>query len=165
MAALIVAAGSLSGCSAIEYHGYDSGIDGTLWRQIAAFEDPVNFYDMSMREPLTYLAELGVTQWDGSTSTVPDLSEGTILLYDVSTTEITADFSVFISSGHRPSVQTDDGHDYVGRSEVYTCYGLHANFSTTMPTVERTISTTCSAVLVKKLPSDAAFASGDVFDG
>jgi hypothetical protein len=163
--ALLVAVGLLSGCSPIEYHGCDSGIDGTLARQIASFEDPMDFHESSSREPLTYLAELGGDRWDGTASTLPDLSEGAIVLYDVSAAESVAEFSVFISSGPRPDVPTDDGHDYSGPSQVYTCYGITTDLGAEMLTVDRAIFTECPTALVNELPEDAAFASGDVFDG
>ena len=165
IAALLVAAYSLSGCSSVEYHGYDSGIDGTLWRQIAGFEDPMNFYQLSTREPMTYVAELGGDRWDGSASTLPDLSEGAVVLYDVSTTESVAALSVFISSGPRPEVPTDTGNDYAGPSQVYTCYGLTADLGAAIRTVDRSVFTECPTALVSLLPEDATFASGDVFDG
>jgi hypothetical protein len=163
--ALLVAVGLLTGCSPIEYHGYDSGIDGTLWRQIASFEDPMNFNESSTREPWTYLAELGGDRWNGSASTLPDLGEGAIVVYDVSATESVAEFSVFISSGPRPDVLTDAGHEYSGPSQVYTCYGITADLGAEVLMVERAIFTECPAPLVNELPEDAAFASGDVFDG
>lgn len=165
VAALLVGAASLSGCGPIEYHGYDSGIDGVLWRQIASFEDPVNFYEPSTRVPTTYLAELGVDRWDGSLSALPDLSDGAIVLYDVSTSASGAEFSVFISSGPRPDVPTDAGHDYAGPRLIYTCYGVAADLSSARPVVDRTIFTGCPPALVNLLPEDSAFASGDVFDG
>jgi hypothetical protein len=161
--ALLVSAGSLSGCSPVEYHGYDSGLDGVLWRQIASFEDPMNFYNPSTPEPLTYLAELGGVRWDGRASRLPDLSEGAIVLYDVSTTKSVALFSVFISSGPRANVPTDAGHEYAGPSQVYTCYGITADLGVAV--VDRAIFTECPTALVNELPEDAAFASDDVFDG
>lgn len=30
----------VAGCGPTDYRGFDSDIDGALWRQIAAFEDP-----------------------------------------------------------------------------------------------------------------------------
>jgi hypothetical protein len=139
--------------------------NGTLARQIASFEDPMDFHESSSREPLTYLAELGGDRWDGTASTLPDLSEGAIVLYDVSAAESVAEFSVFISSGPRPDVPTDDGHDYSGPSQVYTCYGITTDLGAEMLTVDRAIFTECPTALVNELPEDAAFASGDVFDG
>ncbi len=165
IAALVVGAVSFSGCSPIEYHGFDSGIDGVLWRQIASFEDAMTFYESSTRVPTTYLSELGGDRWNGSVSTLPDLSDGGIVLYDVSTSASSAGFSVFISSGPRPDVPTDSGHVYRGPSQVYTCYGIAADLGSASVVVERTIFTECPAALVNRLPEDAAFASGDVFDG
>lgn len=163
--ALVVFAVSFSGCSPIESHGPDSGIDGVLWRQVASFEDPMTFYDSSTRVPSAYLSELGGDRWDGSVSALPDLSDGAIVLYDVSTNAADAEFSVFISSGPRPDVPTDAGHTYSGPSQVYTCYGIAAEFSSANVVVERTIFTECPEALVNGLPEDAVFASGDVFDG
>ena len=120
---------------------------------------------MSTREPTTYLAELGGDRWDGSVSTLPDLSDGAIVLYDVSLTASDADFSVFISSGPRPDVPTDAGDDYAGPSQVYTCYGIAADFGSADLAVDRTIYAECPPELVNLLPKDSAFASGDVFDG
>ncbi|MFB2556790.1 hypothetical protein [Herbiconiux liangxiaofengii] len=164
-AALIMAGVALSGCGPIEYHGQDSGIDGVLWRQIAGFEDPANFYESSTQVPETYLAEAGVDRWDGSLSTRPDVGEGAILIYDVSTSGAEAEFSVFVSSGPRPDTPTDSGHDYSGPSQVYTCYEIAADLGSPTPAVERTIFTTCPEALVSLLPQDAAFASADTYDG
>lgn len=165
IAALVVGAVSFSGCNPIEYHEPTSGIDGVLWRQIATFEDPMTFYESSTRVPATYLSELGGDRWTGSVSTLPDLSIGGIVLYEVSTSASNAEFSVFISSGPRPDVQTDAGQVYSGPSQVYTCYGIATDLSSANVIVERTIFTECPVALVNLLPADAAFASGDVFDG
>lgn len=165
VAALAVGAMCLSGCSPTEYHGSDSEIDGVLWRQIAGFEDPMNFAQPTTRDASTYLAQLGGERWDGSTSTLPELSDGGIVLYDISTTGSVARFSVFISSGPRPDVPTDAGQDYAGPSQVYTCYGITADLGSAEPVVDRTIFDECPTGLVRQLPADAAFASGEVFDG
>lgn len=78
---------------------------------------------------------------------------------------LSLDFSVFISSGPRPHVPTETGHDYAGPSQIYTCYGIAADFGSAGLTADRTIYAKCPAELVNLLPEDSAFASGDVFDG
>lgn len=90
--------------STTEYRGRDSGIDGVLWRQIAGFEDPLpeRFYTAQSTEPSKYL--------------------------DLSSTDTTAKFSVFISSGPRSGGPTDDGRTYSGPSGVFTCYAIEAQF-------------------------------------
>lgn len=163
--ALVVGALTLSGCGPVEYHGYDSGIDGVLWRQIASFEDPMNFFESSTQDPATYLSELDGDRWNGSPSALPDLSNGAIVLYDLATTAADAEFSVFISSGPRRDALTDAGFGYVGPSQVYTCYGMAADLRSPRPMVNRTLFADCPRALVNLLPDDAAFASGDVFDG
>lgn len=165
VAAVAVGAVTLSGCGPVEYSGHDSGIDGVLWRQIASFEDPMEFSDTSPQDPSTYVSGLGGDRWDGSATSLPDLSTGAIVLYDVETTASRATFSVFISSGPRPDVPTDDGRDYVGPSQVYTCYERERDFNPEAQRSNRTVFTDCPAALVNLLPEDAAFASADVFDG
>jgi hypothetical protein len=64
----------LVGCTT-EYHGYNSGIDGALWRQIAAFEDPLSrsLFSPQTDDPASYLAALEGARWDGSMSTAADI--------------------------------------------------------------------------------------------
>jgi hypothetical protein len=166
-AALVAAA--LAGCTT-EYHGYHSGIDGTLWRQIAAFEDPLSgsLYAPLANEPEAYLENFRGEHWDGSAESAAelDLARGGVVLYDTASTRSTADLSVFIASGHRPDVATDEGGSYGGPSAVYTCYVLHARFGAPSGAeVDREILQECPAALVELVPADSAFASGEVFDG
>lgn len=157
---------ALCGCSnPVEYQGADSGIDAVLWRQVADFEDPLAFHAPSSHDPEEYLAGLGGSRWDGTTETLPDLRSGGVALYDMSWTDSTARFSVFITSGPRPDVPTDDGHTYDGPSQVYTCYGITSELDPAQKSATRTIFTECPDALVDQLPEDAAFASGEVFDG
>lgn len=170
--ALLVSAGialSLTGCRT-EYRGYDSGIDGTLWRQIASFEDPLNrsLYQPSVNEPVGYLDSLQGERWNGSVASASNLElrEGGVVLYDFSSTDSAAEVSVFIASGPRPDVPTDDGQHYDGPSQVFTCYRMEAAFSTgVMPSVGRVTFDDCPAALVELMPEGAVFASGEVFDG
>ncbi|GAA1845722.1 hypothetical protein GCM10009750_35000 [Agromyces salentinus] len=159
----------LTGCRA-EYHGHDSGIDGALWRQIASFEDALS-WDLSQPsdgEPGAYLDGQEVPRWDGSEASAAalDLRSGGVAIYDVSSTDSAAGFSVFIASGPRPDIVTDEGRTYSGPSTVYTCYGIEAEFqSSAGPSADKTIFDDCPPTLVELLPEDAAFASGAVFDG
>lgn len=74
--------------------------------------------------------------------------------------------SVFISSGPRTDGLTDEGHNYTGPSAVFTCYGINTHFRPgATPLVDRIIFDKCPTALVKTAPKDAAFASGEVFDG
>lgn len=155
----------VAGCGPTEYHGYESGIDGVLWRQVAAFEDPLSFelLQPQVNEPDLYLAALSGSRWDGNTSSAAelDLDTGGIVLYDISSTPSSTDVSIFIASG--PRSPTDDG---AGPSEVYTCYRVEAAFSDDpMPTAGRVLLDSCPDPLVALLAEDAAFASGEVFDG
>jgi hypothetical protein len=170
--ALLVIAGialSLTGCHT-EYHGADSGIDGTLWRQISAFEDPLSLslYQSSAAQPVAYLESLQGERWSGSVASASnlDMAKGGVVLYDISSTESSAELSVFIASGPRPDILTDEGRDYNGPVQVFTCYRVEANFS---PGVETSaypvLFDGCPATLVELLPEGAAFASGEVFDG
>ena len=160
---------TLTGCHA-EYHGYDSGIDGTLWRQIASFEDPLSreLYEPSAHEPIGYLGSLLGQHWDGSRASAPGLTlgDGGVVLYDIASSRSVAELSVFITSGPRPSVPTDSGGFYAGPSQVFTCYRIEAKFSPIdAPSVNRVTFKKCPAPLVELVPEDAAFASGEVFDG
>lgn len=169
---LVAIAASSSGCRA-EYRGHDSGIDGALWRQVASFEDPLSrqLYDpleqdVLANDPATYLAVLDGARWDGADSSAEqlDLARGGVVLYDETSTESAAEVSVFIASGPRPEVLTDDGWQYSGPRTVFTCYRVRAEFGHRF-VVERTEFDACPAALVEQLPADAAFASAEVFDG
>ncbi|ROP44408.1 MULTISPECIES: hypothetical protein [unclassified Rathayibacter] len=154
-----------SGCGPTEYRGYDSGIDGVLWRQIAAFEDPLSreLFSPRVNEPEPYLAALNGTRWDGEASTAAelDLDAGGVVLYDLSSTPTSATASVFIASGPRSPAD-----DSTGPSEVYTCYRIEIAFSgDPMPSAGRVLLDGCPEPLVSLLAEDAAFASGEVFDG
>ncbi|GAB3142625.1 hypothetical protein [Marisediminicola antarctica] len=170
--ALLVLAGialSLTGCRT-EYRGYDSGIDGTLWRQIDSFEDPLSrsLYQPPVNEPVGYLDSLQGERWNSSVASASDLElpEGGVVLYDLSSTDSAAEVSVFIASGPRPDVPTDDGQHHDGPSQVFTCYRMEAAFSTrVMPSVDRVTFDDCPAALVELMPEGAVFASGEVFDG
>jgi hypothetical protein len=180
-------AASVVGC-ATEYHGYDSGIDGVLWRQIAAFEDPLlaSIYEplhetvgipnttdpeshpAAVDTPAEYLAGIDKPRWDGTARSLPQLEieKGGVILYDVASRDSTAMFSLFIASGPRPNVPTDEGRDYSGPSEVYTCYSIKVDFGMTATRVpDRTAFTECPSELVGLLAEDAAFASAEVFEG
>jgi hypothetical protein len=161
----------LTGCRT-EYHGYDSGIDGVLWRQVASFEDPLSWslYRPAVddNEPSAYVDAIEGLRWDGSDASAAglDLREGGVVIYDTSVTDSTAELSVFIASGPRPDRVTDKGLNYVGPSTVFTCYGVTAQFEPmALPSVDRAIFVDCPPALVRLLPEDAAFASGEVFDG
>ena len=160
---------SLTGCHT-EYNGYDSGIDGTLWRQIASLRDPLNrsLYQPSANEPVGYLDSLPGDRWSGSVASASDLDlrDGGVVLYDISSTDSAAELSVFIASGPRPDVPTDEGYRYNGPSQVFTCYRMEATFSRGVaPSVDRVTLDDCPAALVELMPEDAVFASGEVFDG
>ncbi|WP_146080912.1 hypothetical protein [Rathayibacter sp. AY1C2] len=155
----------VSGCGPTEYRGYDSGIDGVLWRQIAAFEDPLSreLFSPRVNESAPYLAALNGTQWNGEASTAAelDLDAGGGVLYDLSSTPTLANASVFIASGPRSPAD-----DSAGPSEVYTCYRVETAFNgDPMPSAGRVLLDSCPEPLVSLLAEDAAFASGEVFDG
>lgn len=160
---------ALTGCQA-GYRGHDSGIDGTLWRQIASVEDPLSrsLYQPQANEPHGYLDSLPGERWSGSAASASDLGlrEGGVVLYDISATDAAAKLSVFIASGPRPDVPTDEGHHYTGPSHVFTCYRVQADFPPdAAPSAGRVTLDDCPAALVDRMPEDAAFASGEVFDG
>jgi hypothetical protein len=155
----------LTGCGPTEYHGHESDIDGVLWRQIAAFEDPLSLelYQPRVDEPEPYLAALSGTRWDGRASSAADidLHAGGVVLYDLSSTPSSAEVSVFIASGLRSPVD-----DSASPSEVYTCYRVETEFAGgPMPSAGRVLLDSCPKPLVSLLPNDAAFVSGEVFDG
>lgn len=154
-----------------EYHGMYSGIDGVLWRQIAAFEDPLSrdLFRPDTADPAEYLEGLPGSRWDGSNSSAAGLEigqQGGVVLYAASSTRATAAVSVFIASGDRPDVPTDDGTTYGGPSAIFTCYRIRARFDEfSAPSVTRILLERCPRALVARLPPDAAFASAEVFDG
>ena len=170
--ALVVVAGIallLTGCQT-EYRGPDSGIDGTLWRQITSFEDPLSrsLFQPSVNGPVDYLDSLPGERWSGSVASTFDLDlrEGGVVLYDISSSDSAAELSVFIASGPRPDVPTDGGRDYNGPSQVFTCYQVEADFSPGVAaSVGRVTFDDCPAALVELMPDGAVFASGEVFDG
>ena len=155
----------VAGCGPTEYRGYDSGIDGVLWRQIAAFEDPLSreLFSPRVNESAPYLAALHGTRWDGEAAVATELNldAGGVVLYDLSSTPTSADASVFNASGTRSL--TDDS---AGPSEVYTCYRIETAFNgDPMPSAGRLLLDSCPEPLVSLLAEDAAFASSEVFDG
>ncbi|QHC69695.1 hypothetical protein [Rathayibacter sp. VKM Ac-2801] len=185
-AAAVASIASLSAC-ATEYHGHDSGIDGRLWRQMAAVEDPLSAsvhesldetigilhgldpeaHPPPLEDPTTYLSGIAVPRWNGEAESVdPSIfADGGVVLYDEDVTDGEARFSLFLASGPIPG-EADDGGWFSGPSEVYTCYGLVVDFrAETPPGPERTAFEDCPAELVSVLRSDAAFASAEVFDG
>jgi hypothetical protein len=166
---LMGAAVSLVGCET-EYHGPYSGIDSTLWRQVAYFEDPLsrNLYHPAADEPIGYLDALQGQRWDGSPKSASNLQlrNGGVVLFEDSATATSAALSIFIASGPRPNFVSDTGGDYQGPSQVFTCYRVEATFfSGEEPYVEEVNVDDCPNALVEMLPDDAAFASADVFDG
>ncbi|WP_146086945.1 MULTISPECIES: hypothetical protein [unclassified Rathayibacter] len=185
-AAVMASITSLSAC-ATEYHGHDSGIDGRLWRQMAAVEDPLSTsvhrsldetigilhglnpeaYPPPLEDPSAYLSGIDVPRWNGEAESVDPsvLEDGGVVLYDEDVTDGEARFSLFLASGPIPG-EEDEGGWFSGPSEVYTCYGLVVDFRAhTPPGPERTAFEDCPADLVAVLRSDAAFASAEVFDG
>ena len=160
---------SLSACST-EYHGPYSDIDGVLWRQIAGFKDPLSssLYQSSEDDPKALVDSLPGTPWDGTPESAErlNIADGGVVMYDVSSTGHEADFSVFISSGPRADQIEASETTYTGPSAVFTCYTLHV-YSTADATlsIDRVILDECPSALVDTMPDDAAFASGEVFDG
>src|SRR5690606_21489618 len=83
----IVATTTFTGC-AVEYHGYPSGIDGVLWRQVASFEDPLSqrLYSPPVDGPTAYLDTLPGARWDGDALSAAEfeIEQGGIVLYNIS---------------------------------------------------------------------------------
>jgi hypothetical protein len=160
---------SLAACST-EYHGYDSDIDGVLWRQVASFEDPfsLGIYQSREHDPTALIASLPGKKWDGTLESAErlDITEGGLVVYDESSSRDGADLSVFISSGPRPDQTQKRERTYSGPSAVFTCYSLHLHVEIGGTiSKERVILDDCPDALVDKMPDDAAFASREVFDG
>lgn len=178
---------SVTGCTT-EYHGYDSGIDDALWRQIASFKDPLTpsiygpleetigilheldpaAYPAAIDDPADYLAGIPVPRWDGTDASLAelDLADGGAVLYDESAVDGVAAFSIFVASGLRPGASRDGGGWFDGPSEVYTCYGFEVDFDAASPPfADRTTFDACPSELVELLAPDAAFADVDVFNG
>jgi len=145
----------------------DPDIDGHLWRQVAALEDPLwtEIYDTSAIEPEAYVRSLGGKHWDGITDAANlAVDDGTVIIHDVTLLDDSAEFSVFISSGPRPNVATDDGDVYEGPSQVYTCFRVHVTAASDAD--PRLLDDEdCPKELLATMPRDAAFAEDSVFDG
>ena len=156
----------LAGCRT-EYRGMDADIDGHLWRQVAAVEDPLwgKIYDTSAVDPEEYVRSLGGAHWDGS-SNAGELAvdEGAVVIHDVTLLNDWAEFSVFISSGPRPNVASDEGTEYTGPSQVYTCFRVHVTAAAD-PDPQLLDDEPCPKELLANMPGDAAFAEDSVFDG
>jgi hypothetical protein len=159
----------LGACST-EYHGPYSDIDGVLWRQVASFEDPFtsSVYQSWEDDPNALVESLPGTSWDGTSESAGrmNVADGGVVIYDVSSARHQADFSVFISSGLRAGQFMGAHETYTGPSAVFTCYKMHvySNADATLA-IDRIILDRCPSALVEAMPDDAAFASGDVFDG
>ena len=160
---------ALSACST-EYHGPYSDIDDVLWRQIASFEDPFtsSLYQSSEDDPNALVDSLPGTSWDGTSESAErtNITDGGVVIYDVSSMSHETELSVFIASGPRADQLTGSENTYTGPSAVFTCYTLHvsANGGATLA-INRVLLDECPSELVDTMPDDAAFASGEVFDG
>lgn len=165
------------------YCGWESDIDGVLWRQVAAHEDPLWTRLGQPRSVETYLDDTEGTVWDGVTDPSElGVARGAVLFYDVDRSGSRYEFGVFISSGPRPDVLTDEGDPYRGPSQVFTCFTVIADI-VPLPQIERDrddwrdgidlqavavdrdVDVECPSELVAEMPPDAAFAFDDVFDG
>jgi len=159
----------LSACST-EYHGPYSDIDGVLWKQIASFEATFSssVYQSIEDDPNALVDSLPGTSWDGSSESAEsmNIADGGVVVYDLSPSGREVAFSVFISSGPRAEQIEGRERPYTGPSAVFTCYTLHVvpNAGGTLST-GRVILDECPVALVDMMPDDAAFASGEVFDG
>jgi len=145
----------------------DPDIDGHLWRQVAALEDPLwgAIYDNSAIDPEAYVKSLGGAYWDGVTdATTLAVEDGAVVIHDVALLNGSAEFSVFISSGPRPNVAADDGTEYNGPSQVYTCFRVHVSAAAD-PDPHRVDEKNCPDELLANMPRDSAFAEDSVFDG
>jgi hypothetical protein len=165
--ALVVLASSA--CST-EYHGPYSDIDGVLWRQVAGFEDPFtdSVYQSRENDPNALVESLSGTSWDGTSESAERIhvADGGVVTYDVSSAAHEAAFSVFVSSGPRADQTAGRDETYTGPSAVFTCYRLHVYpYADATPAIDRIILDECPNALVEAMPDDAAFASGEVFDG
>lgn len=179
LAAIALVVAALSGCRP---DPSDSGVDGYLWRQVAEHLDPVKhalynggeLYDAPPITVAAYLALIPATRWDG-TSAPEDLGllPGGAVLHNLERSDDQLSFDVFVSSGPRPDVTSNDGWlGYFGPHSVYTCFGW------TVDVTDGMISrdpynvpgsgepyTTCDTTLVATLADDAGFAPIDAFNG
>jgi len=166
MGSMLAIVALLAGCRT-EYRGMDPDIDGHLWRQVAALEDPLwgAIYDNSAIDPEAYVKSLGGAYWNGVTDArTLAVDDGAVVIYNVTYFSDSAEFSVFISSGPRPNVAADDGTEYNGPSQVYTCFRVHVAAAAD-PDPLLLDDEECAKELLEKMPSDAAFAEDSVFDG
>jgi hypothetical protein len=165
--ALVTLTTALAGCRT-EYRGPDSGIDGVLWRQVAAMKDPfmTALLHSTATDPREFIDSLPGERWDGSSDPSNLVDEGVLIVYHITTGSDRAALSVLIWSGPRPDVPTDAGDAYVGPGSVYTCFDATARFDETLAAeVERLDDAECASDLVDALPDDSAHADITVFSG
>jgi hypothetical protein len=165
--ALAAAVTALAGCRT-EYRDSNSDIDDTLWRQVAAIEDPLWGEILGLRSAQD-VSGLNAGHWDGAgDASGLHLEDGGAVLYDVGVDGSHLELSVFISSGpwHRDAL-TEPGFVYSGPSQVFTCFGFRGLIVSTGETWDwdRDIYESCPDELVAVMPDDAAFATDNVFDG
>ena len=155
---------SLAGCRTM-YSGWESDVDGVLWRQTAEMEDRI-WSELVDLQSADDVEKLSAQPWDGvSDPSRLGIEEGAAVVYDVSVEGNAVVLSVFIASGPRPNRPTDDGDAYTGPSEIFTCFGYKGLMGVADDGDGRIIYTECPAELVALVPADAAFATDDVFDG
>lgn len=186
--AAVAVASVLVACSGrTEYHGMDD-VDGVLWRQMAAFEDPLSsqlwpygpMVEIIGHPPAEvrpasiheYLANIDAHWWDGTSEVDPAwVASGGVVAYDVQEKPSAVSMSIFIGSGPRPAAApADDRGSYSGPSELFTCFGFVAGFDRTGFIDQMSERVTysfseCPPELVAAVSADAAFASIEVFDG
>ncbi|WP_143738906.1 hypothetical protein [Microbacterium sp. Yaish 1] len=166
MSAVIIAAACavLAGCS---QEVTVENVDGVLWRQVAAFEDPFMsaVHDRSDLTLDAYVHRLASSaqQWDGTDAGAAQLGleDGGIAMYDVSISAEKVTLSMFVSSGPRR------GGDSYGPDELYTCarFTVNADPGPSGGGVNRDAFEECPDALIAVLGDGAAFARVSVFDG
>jgi len=142
-------------------------VDGVLWRQVAAFEDPFmsavhDFSDTTLDAYVDRLAS-SAQRWGGTDAdaTQLGLANGGVAMYDVSISAEEVTLSMFVSSGPRR------GGDTYGPDELYTCarFRVYVDAGPFGGGVNRDALEDCPDALVAILGDGAAFARVSVFDG
>lgn len=157
---LFVVLGSLVGCAQRPH-------DGVLWRQVAAFTDPLG---KALNDAIGTERSAFVTSLNDDSGTLPgrywsgvsnpanlSLDSGGLVLFDSQDNSSAVMFDVLISSGPRnPDADPlADSSAYSGPSAVYTCFVVTVEFDTQTVTGWTYDDGKCTPRLVETLGNSA----------
>lgn len=170
LAGLALMIGAFAGCAPQE-------VDGTLWRQVAAFKDPfgrslvnavegtaVGHLAQGIREGTALAGDF----WGGDESSLESISlkKGGLLIHNLDEHTHGISFDVLISSGRR-DVEADSlgspAGPYFGPNSIFTCFQIAVEFDT-QPSWAWA-DTDCDHALTGKLDPGAQQVAINEFDG